>query len=159
MISSNARITSLIGISASDYMKARGHISLDVYQLADYVEYGGFTPPRDDPGMIQYLQRFPNRPIGRHLVTTELPTKLNLKQESEVIAADLDGVQCDYMVTDFCFWRLGGRSVDSLWFRPLILRRDAVKRISDNTLFLQDVLGMSLFVENPPYVYVPSNFN
>jgi uncharacterized protein (UPF0276 family) len=130
-----------------------------VYDAADYVEYGGFFPPRNDPTIRAYLDRHPGKKISRHLVTTELPSELDISAEARAIRADLDGVDVSYLVTDFCFWRLGGRSLDNLWFRPLLLTRAVANRIAHNARCLQDELGLPLYVENPPYVYVPGDID
>lgn len=148
-----------IGISGSDFIPVRGHVSDDVYASADYLEYGGHFPPADDPGVRTFCSKFPDRGLGRHLVSTELPTEIDIDEEVDIIRRDIAGCPVEYLVTDFCFWRLGGRTVDSLWFRPLKLDRSAARHIAVNALRIQDVIGLPFYVENPPYVYVPEGLD
>lgn len=138
-----------IGISASDFDLARGLTAIEVYQVVDYIEYGGFAPPARDPDVTEYLNHFPHKYLGRHLVRTELVLESLGAGEVRKIKNDLAGVTVKYLVTDFGFWHLGPESEANVWARPCVLTSKAAKRIGRNVKFLEDNLGLPLFVENP----------
>jgi uncharacterized protein (UPF0276 family) len=148
-----------VGISASDFDTNRGYMSSEVYQLVDFIEYGGYFSPRDDPGVISYLERFPGRIIGRHLVFTEVLSPRLDKRAADRIRRDIREIRVDYLVTDFGFWHFGGSGVGSLLFRPCTLSQRAAKRISRNVSLLQDWLGLPLFIENPFSLYFEGNLD
>lgn len=143
-----------IGLSGSDFIADRGHIDPSVYGRVDYLEYGGHFPARFDPGVNYFLQSHPSKRLGRHLVSTELPAEIDLPGEVEFIKNDVAKVPVDYLVTDFCFWRLGGRSLDNLWFRPLNLTEETAVRIARNAQNIESEIGVPFFLENPPFVCV-----
>ncbi|WP_257462332.1 multinuclear nonheme iron-dependent oxidase [Archangium lipolyticum] len=138
-----------LGISVSDYMPDRGHIDPEVYARVDYIEYGGHFPPVKDLGVerIRALGHAPR--MTRHLVSVELPAELDVAAEVESIRNDLAGVRPEYLVTDFGYWRLGGRELESLWFRPCTLSEAAASRIAHNAEALGAELGMAVHPENP----------
>lgn len=138
-----------LGISVSDYVPERGHIDPEVYARVDYIEYGGHFPPMKDPGVerIRALGHAPR--MTRHLVSVELPAELDVTAEVETIRRDLTGARPEYLVTDFGFWRLGGREVESLWFRPCTLSAATASHIARNAEALGTRLGMLVHPENP----------
>jgi uncharacterized protein (UPF0276 family) len=138
-----------LGISVSDYVPERGHIDPSVYARVDYIEYGGHFPPARDAGVERiHAQGLASR-LTRHLVSAELPARMDLDAEAARIREDLAGVRPEYLVTDFGFWRLGGREVESLWFRPSSLTGDAARRIAGNAAALREAVGLDVYPENP----------
>lgn len=143
-----------VGISVPDFVPERGHAPADVYALVDYVEYGGHGPPRHDPGLARIRGERPTLRLGMHLVSTELPTELEPLAEARAISDGLEGFDAEYLVTDFGFWRLGGRDVGNLWFRPCALTRAVAGRIARACRALTEALGRPVHPENPFAIHV-----
>jgi sugar phosphate isomerase/epimerase len=138
-----------IGISISDFVPAAGHMDAAVYRRVSYVEYGGHYPPASDPGMQRLFDEGIVSDMTRHLVSVELPGVLDIKDEARRIAENHAGTEPHYMVTDFGFWRLGGRGERNLWFRPALLNHDVAERIARNVKGLSAELGSPVHAENP----------
>ncbi|WP_250304733.1 DUF692 family multinuclear iron-containing protein [Streptomyces sp. A 4/2] len=138
-----------IGISVSDFVPALGHLDDTVYRRVSYVEYGGHHPPANDPGMRHLFEEGIVSDMTRHLVSVELPDVLDIEDEARLIAENHAGTEPRYMVTDFGFWRLGGRGERNLWFRPALLDREVAGRIARNVQGLSAKLGAPVHAENP----------
>lgn len=95
-----------------------------VYRRVSYVEYGGHHPPAKNPGVRRLLDEGIVRELSWHLVSVELPNVLDIEDEARRIVENHAGTLPRYMVTDFGFWRLGGRDERNLWFRPALLTRE-----------------------------------
>jgi sugar phosphate isomerase/epimerase len=137
-----------LGISLSDFVPERGHTD-DVYRRVSYVEYGGHHPPAKDAGVRHLLDEGVVADLGRHLVSVELPDVLDIEDEARRIAENHAGTSPRYMVTDFGFWRLGGRDERNLWFRPASLTHEVAGRIARNVEGLSRELGAPVHAENP----------
>ncbi|MFF0433552.1 DUF692 family multinuclear iron-containing protein [Streptomyces sp. NPDC004327] len=138
-----------IGISVSDHVPALGHLDDAVYRRVDYVEYGGHHPPANDPGIRHLFDEGIVGTLTRHLVSVELPDALDLDDEAGLIAENHAGTEPRYMVTDFGFWRLGGRGERNLWFRPALLDHEVADRVARNVRGLSARLGAPVHAENP----------
>jgi uncharacterized protein (UPF0276 family) len=142
-----------IGISVADFMPARGHVDASVYERVDYIEYGGHFPLWRDPGVERLRGMNLASRVNRHLVSVELATRLDTRAEAERIRSDLGDTAPEYMVTDFGYWRLGGRELESLWFRPCALTEASARQIASNARALMSHLGVSVYPENPFSLY------
>lgn len=138
-----------IGISISDFLPDLGHLDDAVYRRVSYVEYGGHYPPASDPGLQRLFDEGIVSAMTRHLVSVELPDALDIRDEARRIAENHAGTEPQYMVTDFGFWRLGGRAERNLWFRPALLTRDVAGQIARNVAGLSAELGAPVHAENP----------
>jgi uncharacterized protein (UPF0276 family) len=138
-----------LGISMSDFVPARGHVDPGVYERVDYVEFGGFGPPAIDAGIAQVRASGAVSRVNRHLTSAELPAPLEATEEARRIAADLRGLPSEYFVTDFGYWRLGGRNEENLWLRPCALTSESVTRIADNARAMTAHLDAPVLPENP----------
>lgn len=138
-----------IGISLSDFVPARGQMDEALYRRVSYVEYGGHHPPAKDRGVRRLLDEGIVRNLSRHLVSVELPDVLDIEDEARRIAENHAGTSPWYMVTDFGFWRLGGRDERNLWFRPALLSREVAARIALNVEGLSRELDTPVHAENP----------
>ena len=138
-----------IGISVSDFVPALGHLDETVYRRVSYIEYGGHHPPANDPGIRRLLDEGIVGEMTRHLVSVELPDALDIEDEARLIAENHAGCEPRYMVTDFGYWRLGGRGERNLWFRPTSLDREVAGRVARNVQGLSAELGAPVHAENP----------
>lgn len=138
-----------LGISVSDFVAARGHIDPGVYARVEYIEYGGHHPSSGDPGVSRIRELGLAPRMNRHLVSAELAAVFDVAEEVARIQRDLVGAAPEYLVTDFGFWRLGGREVESLWARPCALTESSASRVAQNAEALGAALGVAVYPENP----------
>jgi len=140
---------SAIGISVADFTPARGHIDPGVYARVDYLEYGGYFPAWRDAGVERLRDLGLVSRVARHLVSAELAAELDVRDEADRIRSDLGDTAPEYLVTDFGFWRLGGRDAESLWSRPCALTTACAERIARNAAMLEASVGVPVYAENP----------
>ncbi|MEW8290628.1 MAG: DUF692 family multinuclear iron-containing protein [Candidatus Thiodiazotropha endolucinida] len=145
-----------LGISVSDYSPLRGHTHPAVYDLVDYIEYGGFAPPGGDAEVSFARTQKPSLGLGRHLVMTELPAALDIPSEARRIVADVKDTTPLYYLTDAEFWHLGGYEANNIWVRPCSFSQSSCETIAVNCAALEQVLGMPILVENPAIIAIDS---
>lgn len=147
-----------IGISVSDYSEERGHSPSQVYCQIGHIEYGGFDAPADDREFRHALVCNSQLAVGRHLVSTELPSKLDIRAEAGRILDDLRAVPARYLLTDAEYWHLGGRSSRNVWVRPCSLTPEMCDQIIWNCHALEQEIGLPIWVENPAFIEVEYDF-
>lgn len=144
----------MVGISVTDFAAHRGHTAASVYRSVDYIEYGGFAPPGQCEEVAFALAAKASLRFGRHLVSTDLPRNLDHDREADQILADVQGVQCEYFLTDVGFWSLGGQREGNSWPRPCSLDVNIADTVRANCLGLRDRLGVPVLPENPAIIAV-----
>lgn len=143
-----------LGVSVSDYSSLRGHTIPEIYRAASHIEFGGISQVLNDREVAFALQQNPSLSIGRHLVSVQLPTPIDLTLEAQDIRRDLSILKPEYLVTDAMYWNFGGKSERNIWARPCSLSREVSKIVAANSLAIENATGISFYVENAPSISI-----